>query len=144
QPDWPQFRYDTAVLEPLEQAFLLRAGELFGAFRHINPDDRDTLRIELISDEALKTSEIEGEILNRDSVQSSLRQQMGLDVNGGRIPPGERGIAEMMIDLYRSYADALTHESLFAWHKMVMAGERRISVIGGYRTHAEPMQIVSG
>ncbi|MDT9071593.1 hypothetical protein RSW38_26015, partial [Escherichia coli] len=64
--------------------------------------------------------------------------------NGGRIPPGERGIAEMMIDLYRSYADALTHESLFAWHKMVMAGERRISVVGGYRTHAEPMQIVSG
>jgi Fic family protein len=78
QPDWPKFTYDTKVLEPLESQFLLRAGELVGAFRHIGPDDQETLRIELIADEAVKTSAIEGEILNRDSVQSSLRQQLGL------------------------------------------------------------------
>ncbi|MGZ8388677.1 MAG: DUF4172 domain-containing protein, partial [Rhodoplanes sp.] len=72
QPDWPKFTYDPVALEALEQEFLLRSGEFIGAFRHIGPDDRDVLKIELISDEALKTSAIEGEILDRDSVQSSL------------------------------------------------------------------------
>ena len=142
--DWPDFRYDAAALGTLEETFLLRAGELFGAFRHVRPDDRDILRIELISDEALKTSEIEGEILNRDSVQSSLRQQIGLEVGGKRIPPGERGIAEMMVDLYRTYAKELTRESLFGWHKMIMAGHRDVEIVGTYRTHAEPMRVISG
>lgn len=144
QTDWPEFRYDSAALASLEETFLLRAGELFGAFHHVNPNDRDTLRIELISDEALKTSEIEGEILNRDSVQSSLRQQMGLDSETRRILPEERGIAEMMVTLYRTYGDSLTHYGLFSWHKMVMAGHRDIQIVGGYREHDDPMQVVSG
>jgi len=50
----------------------------------------------------------------------------------------------MMVDLYRTYDAPLTHETMFGWHRMVMAGERRLSVIGGYRTHSEPMQVVSG
>jgi Fic family protein len=69
QPDWPEFTYDRAALEPLERRFLLQSGELVGACKHIRADDQETLKIELISDEAVKTSEIEGEILNRDSVQ---------------------------------------------------------------------------
>jgi Fic family protein len=75
QPDWPQFSYDPAALAELERQFLLRSGEFIGGFRHISADDQNILKIELISDEALKTSLIEGEILNRDSVQS-LRQQI--------------------------------------------------------------------
>ena len=70
QSGWPDFVYDPAALQPLEREFLLRSGEFIGAFRHIGADQQDMLRIELIGDEALKTSEIEGEILNRDSVQS--------------------------------------------------------------------------
>jgi Fic family protein len=144
QPDWPTFTYDKEALEPLEREFLLRSGEFLGVFRHVSQDDRDQIRIDLISEEALKTSAIEGEYLNRDSVQSSLRQQLGL--GGGeakRIPPAERGIAEMMADVYLHFADTLSHRTLFAWHKMVMAGERRIETVGRYREHAEPMQIVS-
>jgi hypothetical protein len=60
QSDWPQFTYDAAGVEALERRFLLRSGEFIGAFKHIGPDDRDLLKIELISDEALKTSAIEG------------------------------------------------------------------------------------
>ena len=78
QPDWPNFTYDSEALEPLEKQFLLQSGEFIGACKHIGADDQETLKIELISDEAVKTSEIEGEILNRDSVQSSLRHQLGL------------------------------------------------------------------
>jgi Fic family protein len=127
----------------LEQQFLLRSGEFIGAFKHIGPDDQNSLRIELISDEALKTSEIEGEILNRESVQSSLRQQFGLGADERKIPPAERGIAQTMVNLYETFAAPLTHETIFEWHKMLMSGERRIEVVGGYRTHADPMQVVS-
>lgn len=144
QPDWPEFVYDSKALEPLEQQFLLRSGEFIGAFKHVGPDDQDLLKIELISEEALKTSEIEGEILDRDSVQSSLRQQFGLGTELRRIPPNARGIAEMMVDLYTNFGHELSHETLFAWHSKLMSGERRIQVVGGYRTHAEPMQVVSG
>jgi Fic family protein len=143
QPDWPQFTYDAAALELLEHRFLLRSGEFIGAFKHIGPGDRDVLKIELIGDEALKTSEIEGELLNRDSVQASLRQQFGIGGDQQRAPPAERGIAEMLANLYSGFAEPLTHETMFAWHTMVMSGHRDIRVIGGYRTHAEPMQIVS-
>jgi Fic family protein len=144
QPGWPEFTYHAAALEPLENKFLLHSGEFIGAFKHIGRDDQDMLRIELIGDEALKTSEIEGEFLNRDSLQSSLRQQFGLATDNRRVSSAERGIAEMMVDLYRSFADPLTHETMFAWHGMIMSGQRSIQVIGGYRKHAEAMQVVSG
>jgi Fic family protein len=144
QPEWPEFTYDPAVMEPLERQFLLHSGEFIGAFKHVGTDDRDTLKIELIGDEALKTSEIEGEVLDRDSVQSSLRQQFGLGSDQRQVPPAERGIAEMMVNLYKTFGEPLTHETMFAWHKMLMGGEERIRVIGGYRTHSDPMQVVSG
>lgn len=144
QTAWPQFTYDPKALEPLERQFLLHGGEFIGAFKHVGPEDRDMLRIELISDEALKSSAIEGETLDRESVQSSLRQQFGLGGGASRIPPAERGIAEMMVDLYRGFANELTHQTLFAWHRMLMSGQRGLQVIGGYRTHADAMRVVSG
>jgi Fic family protein len=144
QSGWPEFTFDPAVMEPLERQFLLRSGEFIGAFKHVGPDDQDTLKIELISEEALKTSEIEGEVLNRDSVQSSLRRQFGLGSDQRQIPPAERGIAEMMVDLYKTFDEPLTHKTMFAWHKMLMSGEQGNRAIGGYRTHLDPMQVVSG
>lgn len=144
QPDWPDFSYKSDALVPLEQQFLLQSGEFVGACKHMGPDDQETLKIELISEEAVKTSEIEGEILNRDSVQSSLRHQLGLGVEKPGIEPSERGIAEMMADLYRNFGGALDDATMFAWHKMLLAGEKTISVIGGYRKHEDPMQVVSG
>src|SRR5665213_2904123 len=144
QPDWPNFTYDSTVLDPLEKQFLLQSGEFIGAFRRIGADDQDTLKIELISDEAVKTSEIEGEILNRDSVQSSLRHQLGLGAEKPGIPPAERGIAKMMVDLYRSFAAPLSDKTMFDWHSMLLSGDTSIQVIGGYRTHADAMQVVSG
>ncbi|RUU13606.1 Fic family protein [Mesorhizobium sp. USDA-HM6] len=143
QADWPHFTYDKNVLEPLESEFLLRSGEFMGVFRHVGSEDRDQIRIELISEEALKTSAIEGEYLNRESLQSSLRQQLGLGTETRRIPPAERGIAEMMADVYLHFADPLSHRTLYTWHKMVMSGERRIETIGNYRQHVDAMQIVS-
>ena len=144
QKDWPEFLYDTKALEALEQQFLLQSGELMGVFRHVGADDQNALRIELISEEAVKTSEIEGEILNRDSVQSSLRHQFGLAPEGSHIPPVERGIASLMADLFEHFADPLNDITLFAWHNDLLSGDKSIRTLGGYRTHVEPMQVISG
>lgn len=85
--DWPNFRYDAASLMSFERKFLQTAGEVIGAVRHINEDDSNQLRIELLSDEAVKTSEIEGEFLDRISVQSSLLRQFGLDADDRQVRP---------------------------------------------------------
>jgi Fic family protein len=143
QPGWPEFTLDTAELQALESQFLLHSGEFIGAFKHVGQNDRDMLRIELISEEALKTSEIEGEILNRDSVQSSLRHQFGIDEAQPDVPAAEHGIAQMMVDLYRTFADPLTDQTMFGWHNMLLNGDKSIRVIGRYRTHADPMQVIS-
>jgi Fic family protein len=144
QPDWPEFSHDPAAMEPLERQFLLRSGEFIGACKHVSAADQDRLKIELISDEAVKTSEIEGELLDRDSVQSSLLHQFGLGPDKPRISPAERGIAEMMVDLYRTFALPLSDRMLFRWHRTLLQGSRDVAVIGAYRKHGDPMQVVSG
>ena len=144
QDDWPRFCFDKSALQEKEAKFLLHGGILLGALLHIHDDDKSALTVDLISNEALKTSEIEGEYLNRESVQSSIRRNLGLDTDARRIPPAEKGVADMMIDLYRSFADPLTHETMFLWHGMLTAGRRDLKNIGAYRTDNEPMQIVSG
>src|SRR5918994_527859 len=108
QDEWPRFRFDKSGLEEREAKVLLHGGLLLGALLHIRDDDKSALTVDLISNEALKTSEIEGE------------------------------------DLNRAFAEPLTHETMFRWHGMLTAGRRDLKNIGAYRTHDEPMQIISG
>jgi Fic family protein len=138
QPDWPDFRFDDGALRLSEATFLRQGGMSVGAVRHLAESDRQELTIELLSSEAVKTSEIEGEILDRQSVQSSLRKQFGLAADSRRIPPSERGVAEMMVDLYRTF------DTLFRWHAMLVQGRGDLTDVGRYRTDREPMQVVSG
>jgi Fic family protein len=144
KPAWPRFQWDQRALSEREGRFLREAGVIVGALKHVGEDQRSNLVIELISTEAVKTSEIEGEILDRASVQSSLRRNFGLGNEDRRVPPAEQGIADMMTELYRGFGAPLTHEKLFAWHSMVMRGRKDVKDIGRYRTHQEPMQVVSG
>ena len=142
--NWPNFRWDRERLETAEKQFLVSGGIFVGTVRHLGKEERDQLTIEAMSTEAVTTSEIEGETLDRASVQSSLRKQLGLATDERRVRPAERGIAEMMVDLYRSFAEPLSKEMLFRWHRMVMSGSRNVKDVGRYRTSAEPMQVVSG
>lgn len=144
QDEWPHFSYDSKALEGLEAQFLRNSGESLGAFKHVSEDDKNLLKVELISEEALKTSKIEGETLDRDSLQSSIGKQFGIKTDNRRIPPAEQGVAAMMVDLYKSFDTPLSHETLFEWHSMLMNGRRDLRAIGAYRTHADPMQVVSG
>lgn len=144
QSDWANFRYQEAEIAPLEARFLRESGVLRGAFTHIGEDDKKHLTINLISTEAIKTSEIEGEYLNRDSVQSSICRHFGLKTDNRKVPAAEHGITEMMLNVYDNFAAPLKHKTLFAWHEMLCNGRRDLKSIGKYRRHAEPMQVVSG
>ncbi len=142
--EWPNFTYKEDRLKALEFQFSKNIGTVLGAFKHVGDDEREQFIIEILSSEALKTSEIEGEYLDRDSIQSSIKRNLGLRVDKRKVPPAEFGISEMMVDLYKNYNTALTHQQLFDWHKMLTNGRRDLVDIGRYRTHEDPMQVVSG
>lgn len=144
QPDWPGFRYKPDRLIALEQQFLLSSGEIIGAVRHVSAEERARLRIELLSEEAMRTSAIEGEMLDRASVQSSLQRHFGLQAIGAPAKPREQGIAELMVNVYGSFAAPLSHDMLHRWHAMLLAHDRRLDSVGAYRHHDDTMQILSG
>ena len=144
QPKWPRFFWDQERLAPLEARFLHESGRRVGAWRHLADREQADLRIEWLSSEALDTSAIEGEILNRASVQSSIRRHFGLGVDPRRVSPAEAGVAEMAVDVYRTFGDPLDHEALWRWHGTLMRERPWLAVVGGYREHPEPMQVVSG
>ncbi len=144
QPDWPRFSWAADRMAKAEEQFLVGSGVILGAVNHLDDESRDQLTVEAMSEEAVTTSEIEGEMLDRDSVQSSIRRQLGLSTDARRSSPAEQGIAEMMVNLYREYESPLDEATLCSWHRMLMNGRRDLRNLGCYRTHAEPMQVVSG
>src|ERR1039458_2357119 len=143
-PDWPNFKWDRSRMSTAEEQFLLGAGVVIGTVKHLGEDEHNQLLVEVMSGEALTTSEIEGEILNRASVQSSVQIQLGLLADKRRATPAEQGIAEMMVDLYRSFLQPVSNEMLFTWHRLVTSGRKDLIDIGRYRISQTPMQVVSG
>ncbi|MBV1889141.1 MAG: DUF4172 domain-containing protein, partial [Proteobacteria bacterium] len=144
QEDWPHFTYAPHLFEGTESKFLLNAGLSFGISRHISDEEKRDIIVSLISNEAYKTSEIEGELLDRDSLQSSIKRHFGYQEKPSYNRPRENGIAEMMIDLHHHFNKPLSHDILYSWHLMLMNGRRDLNAVGRYRTHEEPMQVVSG
>ena len=143
QPDWPHFQWKQKLLQKSEEQFLLGSGVLVGKTAHLDETDSNQLIVELLSNEAMTTSEIEGEVLNRESVQSSIQIQLGLAISK-QAPPAEQGIAEMIVDLYTHSYDVLTESTLLDWHSMICKGRTDLQNVGAYRTSASPMQVVSG
>ncbi len=140
---WPHFSWDAAKLASAEISFAENVGISIGTTQHLDAASREALTIEIMSGDACDSSAIEGEILDRDSVQSSISRQLGLGARR-HANPAEAGIAEMMVNLCQSLASPLEHETMFAWHRMVMSGRRDLADIGRYRSHDDPTQIVSG
>jgi len=144
QPDWPEFRYDVREVEDMLFEFAELTGHVSGVLKALP----ETIRLEAVMDmmvaEAIKTSEIEGEYLSRRDVISSIRNHLGLN----QLPEATKdkmaqGAGELMADARRTYADALTAEKLFHWHTMLLREQKRI-LVGAWRSHEEPMQVVSG
>ena len=99
--------------------------------------------IDVMTAEAIKTSEIEGEFISRKDVMSSIKKNLGLTVSATIQDKKAKGISELMVDVRNTFAEPLTKEKLFAWHTMLLKHNATIDV-GRWRTHKEPMQVVSG
>lgn len=144
QPDWPEFRYQIDELQDLMFEFAANAGQISGLLKGLPEDAKTETAIDVMVSEAIKTSEIEGEYLSRKDVISSIRNNLGLAAKDGPVyDQRAQGIAKLMIAVRNSYAEKLSKEKLFAWHRMVMKGARKIKA-GDWRKHDEPMQVVSG
>jgi Fic family protein len=142
-PDWPKFNYDPGRISQLERQFLLGAGSAFAYLKTIGEQEYNRFIVEILSLEGLESSRIEGEILDRESLQSSIKQHFGLQTTLKQGANKESRMAELLCNVYESFDKPLTHEMLWHWHSMLFKGSSGIADCGTYRTHAEPMQIVS-
>jgi len=145
QNDWPDFRYDIFEIQDVLFAFAEKTGHVSGVLKSL-PDGMQTEAIiDLMVCEAIKTSEIEGEYLSRSDVMSSIRHNLGLDTNNEHVADKRaKGAADLMVDVRNSYKEPLTEEKIFEWHKMLLSAGRRQIDFGMWRTHEEPMQVISG
>ena len=144
QKDWPNFTYRLENVEDELFLFAEKVGKATGILNALPENTRLEAIIDMMVSEAIKTSEIEGEYLSRKDVFSSIRKNLGL-VNSPEYIQDKKaeGIGILMIDVRNTYKDELTDEKLFAWHAMLLPDSKGIEV-GKYRTHEEPMVIVSG
>ncbi len=141
--DWPHFKYHPKRISCFEREFLLGEGSLFAYLKTIDEQDYKLFIVEILSLEGVESSRIEGEILERESLQSSIRKHFGLQIKHKKESNRESQMAELLCNVYTSHDKPLTHEMLWQWHSILFKGESYIDDCGRYRTHREPMQIVS-
>jgi Fic family protein len=147
--DWPSWRYDLAALAQ-SLAHVSRAqGLLMGRLADIGMVLRDQASLSVLTEDVIKTSEIEGEQLNVESVRSSIARRLGVDI--GALAPVDRhveSVVQMVLDATANCNAAVSRDRLFGWHAALFptgySGLARINV-GGWRNDATgPMQVVSG
>jgi Fic family protein len=147
QPDWPNFTYDDSLFDEAIELFAKNIGYVGGLLATLSEEHVSKLTLDIIVAEAIKTSEIEGEYINRQDVMSSIQNVLGLNEPQQRVTDVyATNIANLMLDVRDNYADKLSQTKLVAWHKMLFAdiSNRKKINIGKWRTHPEPMEVVSG
>ena len=142
-PDWPKFNYNPDRISQLERQFLLSVGSASAYLKTIDKQEYNRFIVEILSLEGLESSRIEVEILDRESLQSSIKQHFGLHTPLKLRADKESGMAQLLCTVYESFDKPLTHDMLWQWHSMLFKGSSKITDCGKYRTHSEPMQIVS-
>ena len=146
---WPVFRWDEAGLAARLAAVRHAQGRLLGRMEGLGFRLRGEADLVVMTAEVVKSSSIEGQILNDAEVRSSLARRLGIDV-GGTVPVSRavEGVVQMLVDATRAYAAPLTAERLFGWHAALFptgrSGLRKISVGAWRPADAGPMQVVSG
>jgi len=145
QPGWPDFRYDKSALEDREFAFRINSERLAGSFDALPMASQKDATIDLMLSEAIKTNAIEGEVLDRESVRSSLLSLITSDTLPANSDQKAAGAASLLVDVRKSWQTALTHVLLGKWQSMAVPEKRYTSILrGAYRHDPSPMQIVSG
>src|ERR1043166_980732 len=149
RPDWPKFRWDQKKLEAPLASVRHHQGKLIGRMEGLGFQLRDEAMLQTLTLDVLKSSEIEGEILNPQQVRSSIARRLNMNIAG--LVPAERhveGVVKMLLDATQDYKKKLTKERLFNWHRALFpagrSGLRKITV-GNWRDDREgPMQVISG
>ncbi|HET6996701.1 MAG TPA: Fic family protein [Chitinophagaceae bacterium] len=147
---WPEFYWDQQTINQLLTTVRHHQGRLLGRMESLGFNLQNEASLQTLTLDVIKSSEIEGEILDRDQVRSSIAKRLGIDI-GGLIQADRyiEGVVEMMLDATQNYDKPLTDERLFGWHAalfpMGRSGIHKI-VVGRWRdnTKGDPMQVVSG
>jgi Fic family protein len=147
--NWPSFTWDTNTLQSLLGEVRNKQGKLMGKMEAMGFALQEQALLDTLTIDILKSSEIEGEILNTDQIRSSIARRLGMDVSG--LVPSDRnvdGVVEMLLDATQNYTTPLTADRLFGWHNCLFptgrSGMYKIN-IGQWRTDVNgPMQVVSG
>jgi len=147
--NWPTFRWRQERLADQLATVRHRQGRLIGHMEALGFQLRAEAVLQTLTEDVLKSSEIEGEKLDREQVRSSLARRLGMDV--GALTPADRhveGVVEMMLDATQKFDVALTVERLFGWHAALFptgrSGMLKIRVGKWRDDSAGPMQVVSG
>jgi Fic family protein len=146
---WPKFIWDKQKLADLQAGVRHRQGRLIGHMQALGFSLREEAMLQTLTQEVIKSSEIEGEVLDRDEVRSSLAKRLGIEIAGS--VPADRhveGVVEMMIDATQRFDDPLTADRLFGWHAALFptgrSGMHKITV-GAWRVDEKgPMRVISG
>jgi Fic family protein len=149
-PTWPAFEWEGERLGNLLSEVRFRQGRIIGRMENLGFALQEEASLQTLTLDVIKSSEIEGEILDSGQVRSSIARRMGMDI-GGLVPSDRHvdGVVEMMLDATREHEQALTKERLFAWHASLFptgrSGMHKI-VAGAWRNNAkdDPMQVISG
>jgi Fic family protein len=149
QPDWPELRWNRESLADRLATVRHEQGRLMGRMEALGFKLRQEAVLETLTEDVLKSSEIEGEQLDAEQVRSSIGRRLGMDIGGLKhVDRNVDGVVEMMLDATRQYDQPLIAERLFAWHASLFptgrGGMRRVRV-GAWRDDSSgSMQVISG
>ena len=144
--NWTDFVWDNAIVSAVLGDVRLLQGKMLGQIHSLGFSSKEEKKLEMLTLDVLKSSEIEGETLNYEQVRSSVARRLGINTAGLVTSPRDvEGVVEMMLDATQNYSEPLTEDRLFGWHAALFptgySGMHKITV-ARYRT--EEMQIVSG
>lgn len=147
--DWPDFKWDDKKLAPLLAEVRHLQGRLIGRMEALGFNLREEATLQTLTEDVIKTSEIENEKLDKNQVRSSIAMRLGIDIGGSATKDRNvEGIVEVMLDATRNYDKKLTDKRLFGWHGALFptgrSGLNKI-IVGKWRTkESGPMEVVSG
>lgn len=147
--NWSRFEWDGAKIAGLLAGVSRKQGRLVGNMEGLGFQLRDEAVLATLTEDVQKSSEIEGEVLDKDQVRSSIARRLGMDIGG--LKPADRnvvGVVEMMLDATQKFREGIDAERLYGWHASLFptgrSGMMNINV-GAWRDDAKgPMQVVSG
>ncbi|MBS0629929.1 MAG: Fic family protein [Verrucomicrobia bacterium] len=142
-PDWPKFSYNPEDIALLERKFLLGMGKASAYLKSIDRKDYKGFVVEVLSAEGIGSAKIEGELLDREGLQSSIKKHFGLAAPVKKRVDKESQMADLLCNVYETFEMPLNHEMLYEWHTMLFKEAAHIADKGKYRTHDDTMQIVS-